>query len=442
MKHVLVSGLLLIILCWTQTVEAQNDAVPKVETSTQTDQAATDPAAEQELKEVTVPKRTGLFQYGGRTISSLLRDKEIPFLGGRWGGEVMIDAPLNHEPEGAALTLRRAKLRYVRGFGDNWQIKFTGNYTKGGGLELDDNYVIYAGWKTALLKFGILDPPYSLESASNSSAITFMERSLATDALSERQSGGLTFLKRTQDHILNGMLVFLNPKDDDLRQRGQAAIVHYVYSPIEMAGKDNIHIGGSFSYRVNTDGSSTQFRSRPESAVADDYFVDTGAIDGADKILRAAFEASRVNGRFSWQTETFTTRVTRENADKVAFWGGYVYASWFLTDDSRNYDFGDGSFVDVVPNSPMFSGGWANRSWAGGWGAFELAGRLSYVDLTSRDIIGGKETNATVGLNWYLSQDIRVMTNLVKVLKINNPGSQYHNQEPFIFSVRAQMVIK
>lgn len=345
----------------------------------------------------------------------------------------MIDSPLNNEPEDARPVFRRVKLRYERGFGEHWLVKFTANYTRSGGLELADNYLVYSGWKTALLTFGVFDPPFSLESMSTSSSLTFMERSLVVDALSERQSGGLAFLKRTPNHIFNGMLVFLNPKDNDLRQSGQALIGHYVYSPIALEGSSSVHIGGSFSYRQNTNGNSTQFRSLPEVATADNYFVDTGTIDGAEKVLRMGFEASDVAGRFSWQTEVLSTRVIRNAADRLYFWGAYAYASWFLTNDSRNYDAGTGSFGVVKPSTPVMHGG---------WGAFEVAARASYVDLTSRDLIGGKESNISLGFNWYLNEKIRVMSNLTKVLGVDRPGNEFDRQSPLILSVRLQWLIR
>jgi phosphate-selective porin OprO/OprP len=378
-------------------------------------------------------QQTGLVQYSSRYINSLLNDKEVPLLGGNWSGEIMVDAPLNSEPEDAQVVLRRAKLRYARSFGENWLVKLSANYTKGGGLEVADTKIVYSGWNTALLSFGIFSPPFSLESVSSSAALTFMETSLAVSALAERQSGGLAFLKRTPKHIFDGMLVFLNPKEDDLRQSGQAIIGHYVYSPIGMDKTDSIHIGGSFSYRVNAEGKSTQFRSRPEIATADNYFVDTGTISDADKVLRAGFEASRVAGRFSWQTELLVTRVTRKDAEKLNFWGAYAHASWFLTNDSRNYDSGTGSFEIVTPSAPFMRGG---------WGAFEVAARASFVDLTSKDLIGGKERNISLGLNWYLNEKVRVMTNLIKVLSVNRPGNEFDNQNPLILGVRAQWLMR
>ena len=53
-----------------------------------------------------------------------------------------------------------------------------GNFISGGGLELSDNYVAWAGWDRTLLTIGINDPPFSLESISSSAGLTFMERSL------------------------------------------------------------------------------------------------------------------------------------------------------------------------------------------------------------------------------------------------------------------------
>lgn len=395
--------------------------------------AAHHAAAQDEDVDTDPRQRLGVFGYGSNYINSLLKDKNVPILGGHWSGEIMIDSPLNSEPEDARTVLRRAKLRYERGFGEHWLVKLTANYTRGGGLELADNYIVYSGWKTALLTFGVSSPPFSLESISTSSSLTFMERSLVVDALSERQSGGLTFLKRTPNHIFNGMLVFLNPKDNDLRQSGQAIIGHYVYSPIAVESSNSVHIGGSFSFRQHTNGNSTQFRSLPEIATAENYFVDTGTIDGADKVGRLGFEASKVVGRFSWQTEVLTTRVTRNGADRVNFWGAYAYASWFLTNDSRNYNLGSGSFDVVTPSSPVMHGG---------WGAFEVAARVSHVDLTSKDLIGGTESNITLGFNWYLNEKIRVMTNLTKVLDVNRPGSEFDNQNPLILSVRGQWLIR
>ena len=146
----------------------------------------------------------------GANISSLLVDKEIPLIGGKWHGDIFVDVPLNGEPDGAEITLRRAKLMYSRGFGGDWQLKLSANYNTGGGLEASNSYFVYSGWQRARLTLGINDPPFSLESVSSSSGLTFMERGLAVNALAEGRSGGVTFLHRTPRSIFHGMLVLFN----------------------------------------------------------------------------------------------------------------------------------------------------------------------------------------------------------------------------------------
>ena len=365
-------------------------------------------------------------------LNQLLVDREIPLIGGAWGAEIFVDAPLNGEPEGAQITLRRAKLSYARRISSDWRFKVTGDYTRGGGLEASDSYVSYSGWDRTLLTLGITDPPFSLESISQSSALTFMERGLPVAALAERRSGSVTALRRNKNSILNASLVLFNVSQDNLREDGQGIILHYVHSPIRIAHAESVHLGATLSYRFNADESSTQFRSRPEIATVNDYYVDTGPIDDARNVTRLGLEASQVAGRFSWQSEILAARVERSGMDAVNFWGAYVLASWFLTDDTRNYNFGAGDYEKVHVNAPLLKGG---------KGAFELAFRASLVDLTDESVIGGKEKNISFGLNWYVNRHIRFMTNVIKVLDVDRPGSEYNGLDPLVFSLRAQWVL-
>jgi phosphate-selective porin OprO/OprP len=49
----------------------------------------------------------------------------------------------------------------------------------------------------------------------------------------------------------------------------------------------------------------------------------------------------------------------------------------------------------------------------GGWGAWQAALRLSYVDLTDEDIRGGEGHNVTLGLNWYWTDYSKLQFNAV-----------------------------
>jgi len=141
---------------------------------------------------------------------------------------------------------------------------------------------------------------------------------------------------------------------------------------------------------------------------------------------------NQVNGRFSSQAEVLASRLKRENASTLGFWGAYFHVSHFLTNDSRNYDQGSGTFINVIPNSSVGRGG---------WGAVELAFRASYTDLTDKDIIGGRESNLSLGLNWYLNEKFRLMANVIKVLDVDRPGSVYDGLNPLIFALRTQWLI-
>jgi len=51
---------------------------------------------------------------------------------------------------------------------------------------------------------------------------------------------------------------------------------------------------------------------------------------------------------------------------------------------------------------------------SGGWGAWEIAGRVSTMDLndqlgTATGIAGGRQWVYTAGLNWYVSGNIRFL---------------------------------
>jgi phosphate-selective porin OprO/OprP len=99
-----------------------------------------------------------------------------------------------------------------------------------------------------------------------------------------------------------------------------------------------------------------------------------------------------------------------------SFWGGYLEGGWTLTGEHRNYIPATGAYSGIIPDHPFSLS-------AGTWGAFELAARLSYIDLndnfsptagngvstTSNRVEGGRQTIYGLGLNWYVNRNIRLM---------------------------------
>ncbi|HNP37528.1 MAG TPA: porin [Woeseiaceae bacterium] len=370
-----------------------------------------------------------------RPLRSLLIEQEMPLVGISWGAQVQFDVPLNGEPEGADPTFREARLTFYRAFGSHMFGKATANYNSAGQFEIGDSYFVYTGWKTLQITAGLFRPPYSLETQSKRAGLTFMERALPVAALSERRSAGISLLKRTPNAIIDMGWYFYSPDDQGQQEKGQALVLRYVHAPLGSShdrgffdGRD-IWAGVSLSYRTNASGPDTRFRSLPEIGVTDDYFVDTGTIDGADRIYRAGLEASKVDGPFSWQAELLAAKVERDDARSVHFTGGYVLASWFLTGESRNYSPASGEFLTVKPDAPVGKGN---------WGAWEVAIRASTVNLSDRDVVGGRQRNLTAGLNWYLNARLRMQANLIKVLDVKRPGSPFDGENPWITALRLQ----
>jgi phosphate-selective porin OprO/OprP len=89
------------------------------------------------------------------------------------------------------------------------------------------------------------------------------------------------------------------------------------------------------------------------------------------------------------------------------FNGGYIEASWTLTGETYPYNAAAAAYSNPVPDHPF--------SWkAGTWGAWEIAGRYSVIDLNDRlgfadAAFGGKQTIYSAGLNWYVNRNIRFM---------------------------------
>ena len=365
-------------------------------------------------------------------IYRLFRDKETPLLGVRWRGDIFLDAPLIDKPEDSDLSLRRGRVTFYKGMGENWKAKLSLEISSGN-VELRDNYVEYTGWNTRLARLGIFKEPFSLEYLTVGPGITFMERSLPVTALAPGRSVGAGILRRTETGIFSGGLFLRSPPEDGLGEAGQALGFRYVRSPLlrleNEEENEDAHVGVSFSYRTNAEAEDSRYRTRPETGVTDSHFVDTGEIAGADKILRLGLENFGVKGSFSWQAEIMALQVQRNDFDDVLLKGGYVQVSWFMTGESRNYDAGRGRFMPVKPLAKFGDGG---------RGSLELTGRISYVDLTDKDIIGGEQSNVTLGLNWKPKDHIRVMANLIKVLDVNRPGSEFDGEDPLILSLRLQ----
>lgn len=299
----------------------------------------------------------------------------------------------------------------------------TSGWLRWQGVEYVHN--VQAGYETV---------PQTLENIYAFQALTFMEAASMTLAFSPGNRLGVEIDRTFSDQRIYGSVGIYSIGSDPGLNGGTVTqtllypVMRVTGLPIYAdRGKDNVtllHLGMSIGYQFAKD-SQFEFRSRPESFIAP-YLVDTGQVN-ADGAGLLGLEAIYKKGPLTVTAETAFQALTHSDANE--FWGAYVSASWFLTGEERGYDRSSASVASILLPNREFS--WKN--WTAG--AWEIAGRWSYVDLTSGSVNGGRMNIAMLGLNWYWNRYIRWMfnTGYANVTGGPSPGDLY------IFQARLQM---
>jgi phosphate-selective porin OprO/OprP len=258
-----------------------------------------------------------------------------------------------------------------------------------------------------------------------------MERSTAFQAFTPFRHTGLGFYNHAPDLSSTWALSYFRTGQDQFGSslstnggHGLAGRLTRVNGWEESAGTSYRHWG--LGYYLNAPPRDVaRFRSIPEMFVGEfapggvgtsgqpvpgvingtPFFVDTRPIADVNLINTYGCESLWVHGPWSLQSEAMVAVVDRQGPGTPAFWGGYTQFGYFLTGEHRPYDRVAGAVDRVIPNDNFRAGQ--------GRGAWELTGRLSYIDLTSSGIEGGELTNMTCGVNWYLNPHCKWVFNYI-----------------------------
>ena len=267
-----------------------------------------------------------------------------------------------------------------------------------GSVDYEDIILTYDFAKSPLqVSVGNFYPYSSLETMTSSRLGSMLERASFTDAFNfNRRLGiGIQLSDKATDSYLIQAGIFSTPINDATFTRtGWQASLRALYTPT--LGSTRLHIGANFQHRENNQESmGAQYRTRPLTQITDQRFIDTGTIAarGDDvlgvelaaihKSLHVAAEAQKV-----WVRKTFSpAEIAAINADagdndvatgtgyngNPSFFGGYFELGYFLTGETRAYKGGKWDRTKVL------------KPWSdGGWGAFQINGRVDYVDLSDR----------------------------------------------------------
>jgi phosphate-selective porin OprO/OprP len=143
-----------------------------------------------------------------------------------------------------------------------------------------------------------------------------------------------------------------------------------------------------------------RFRTRPEARTATRW-LDTGVISGAENYTLAAIENVINVGPVQFVGEYQNVWMNRSDAEGLHFHGGYMYVSYFFTGEYMPWDRETGQLERVVPLENFFLVDTCDDGVQGGCGAWQIAARWSYADLSDDNIQGGIGENVTFSVNWY-----------------------------------------
>jgi phosphate-selective porin OprO/OprP len=273
-----------------------------------------------------------------------------------------------------------------------------------------------------------------LETQTSDNYVTFMERSLISGGvgkIGDRKPGVMVFDWNQAETMTWAAGAFtwmdsdnqptfpLNTQYDDAGGTSfDTRVTRLLWYDEATDGAGYIHVGANYSYRdiaqlspgvVATRYSIAQL---PECHLANNV-VNTGNLADANRMNVFSPEFCWTYGPFSIQSEYMWIDIQRSAHDDPMFDGGYVQASYFLTGEHRPYIRKEGLIGRVIPFENFFRVRTEDGCTATGKGAWEVAYRVSYLNLTNAGVTGGRVTDNTFGLTWYLNPYTKLLFNYV-----------------------------
>jgi phosphate-selective porin OprO/OprP len=311
---------------------------------------------------------------------------------------------------------RRARL-YVSGtLYDSVDFKLQFDWATGE-TQLKDAYLGLNNLPVYLM-LGHLKEPFSLEGLTSSKYIPFIERTPVVTLIAPSHNAGVQLSSTMLDERATWALGAFRVTDNQgrvLDEDAYSGTARITGAPwYEEGGQRLLHVGASGSYRNLPD--TIRFRARPpihntirfvdtRSTITDPETGEEKTIDilGQDALLYGV-ESALMLGPLSLQGEMLGASIDVDAGSDVEPYGWYAQVSYLLTGEHRPYKRSKGTFSAVKPEASYGKGG---------NGAWELAARYDWLDLTDAEAVDGKLTDTSLGINWYLNPAVRLAANYI-----------------------------
>ena len=372
-------------------------------------------------------------------------------------------------------------------------------------------YIQYDGLKPFAFRVGAYPPPSNIEDGTSAGDTIFLERNAPSD-LQRNIAGGdgrdAVSLLYTGDEIF-GALSYTGAKvQDSAVFDEQQALVGRLSDRVWHDSDTNLVVGlnGTYVFKLpdavpnglpnlsNTPGTtalnSITLSDPPELTVDSNgvRLANTGALPTrhvAQWGLEAAGNWGNVYAQAGYygieverapvafkvfsSSSTSATQIVQPSNNSLSAW--YVQASWFLTGEQKPYNVATGAFTAPKVLHPL------DFSDDSGWGALELAGRFSDLNLNSHTldtsnvvtawtgastrtftffntVRGGDQRILTAELNWYPNNFVKfgLAYQYIQVDRLQSPATVTTTGVPVLptlnggqnlstFAVRAQLAL-
>ena len=288
------------------------------------------------------------------------------------------------------------------------------------------------------LRVGNQKDPFGYEHLSSCRSLDFMERSFCQDAFvgpfNDGFVPGIAARNGTADGILGWEAgEFVNtaaPFGFSDFAGGSMTVGRIVWLPTyEDGGRRLLHLGLAGRTMQPRNG-LVRFRSRgglwngppgPDNAIYADSGVLAGSWQnmlGTELVANAGPWSLQAEYFGSWLYDAATTDIGPLSTagwqpppgtpvGTVFYQGGYVETTYFLTGESRTYSLVEHRFDRPLPRRLLALSPHRPR----GFGAWQAAARYNYLCLNDGQVNGGLLNGMTLGLNWLLTPNARIVFN-------------------------------
>jgi len=336
------------------------------------------------------------------------------------------------------------------------------------------------------VRIGQYRQPVTMDSWSNIKHLEFLERSAPFIALDPFRRVGIMGWDNSEDErtmwayslfgtgvtFWNGASTVYNTEGNDNRfgtQIGDSGGIsfstratHLLYYDPHANNRYLMHIGGGYLFgELGGSGTTGTFAKAFEARTIPEFFVgDQGGgfltaagtpnVVDSGRFLASNYQMLHAEVAGSWgpahyQAEYMAQFVNQRGGGTVFYDGGYIQGGYFLTGENTGYNKLQGAMdYNVKPHSEFF--GIGRKKWLCGWGAWELAARWSWLDLSSTKIradnyVPGQTTfpsavpppiinpgvlnEPTIAVNWWWNEYMRMQFNYIHSMVNSNAGGFY-----------------